>query len=139
MIDPFVSAKLAGEDVYAKWILQKAAKKEIDGLVDRTDKNELGLKKRQIQVDEFNYLKKAPGQSSAADLKAGSPARRFMISSTYMNLEENHKQPLKAIEFREVQNHHHHKSATNVKGSPSKSQPRQAFNFSRHPETSTIQ
>lgn len=33
MLDPFVSAKLTGDDVYAKWILKKSAKKEITELV----------------------------------------------------------------------------------------------------------
>ena len=46
MIDPFVSAKLTGEDVYAKWILKKAAKKEIDDIVDYNNTNEQGRKKR---------------------------------------------------------------------------------------------
>ena len=38
MIDPFVSAKLTGEDVYAKWILKKAAKKEIDDMIKNKNK-----------------------------------------------------------------------------------------------------
>lgn len=46
MIDPFVSAKLTGEDVYAKWILKKSAKKEIEDIVNFHKNNEEGLKKR---------------------------------------------------------------------------------------------
>lgn len=38
MIDPFVSAKLTGEDVFAKWILKKAAKKEIDDMIKNKNK-----------------------------------------------------------------------------------------------------
>lgn len=34
MIDPFISAKLTGEDINAKWILKKAARKEITDIVE---------------------------------------------------------------------------------------------------------
>ena len=57
MIDPFISAKLTGEDINAKWILKKTASKEITDIVNEKEKKERELKNRRIDVDEFSYLK----------------------------------------------------------------------------------
>jgi hypothetical protein len=103
MIDPFISAKLTGEDVYAKWILKRTAKKEIQDIVDYNQKNVQGFKDRQIKIDEFNYLQKPPGKSDT-DLLANSPDKHYMITSSFVNLDSDVHKKISAIEFREVPN-----------------------------------
>lgn len=113
MIDPFVSAKLTGEDVYAKWILKKAAKNEIDDMIKNNNLKTEGFKKRQIHVDEFQYLKKAPGKNDSDLMGFGSPDRRFMVTSSFINLNEDIHKKLSSIEFKEIP------KPTNFKSSPS--------------------